>query len=195
MPASGHPARVTLALMGAVIRRGIWNDRGVRPGSGMLSRLSALSSTARAVLLAAVVGFVVVLVAWLMGPGVFAGDAAVERVVTASVSEPTPCTDASARETVTFTDGGKQQSAQLAACGHDKGEELRIAVAAEPEPGEPAVRSAESDTGYSNARRSIGLLLMALACVGGGFYAYLVTRAQRRTTKPPAKPAADAAVS
>ncbi|MGH3433171.1 MAG: hypothetical protein ACRDQB_10075 [Thermocrispum sp.] len=154
----------------------------MRPGSGIVSWLSSLSAMARAVLLAAVVGFVVLLVAWLLGPSLFAAAAEDERVVTASVSEPAPCTDANARETVTFTDGGGRQTARLSACGHDKGEQLRVALSAEPEPGVLTARSAATEAGYSNVRRSVGLLLMALACVGGGFYAYLVTRGQLRRT-------------
>lgn len=151
----------------------------------MLSRLNSLSATVRAILLAAVVGFVVVLVAALSGPGLFTGEDATERVVSATVTEPAPCTNAGARETVTFTDGGRQQTAQLPACGHDKGEDLRVAIPAEPEPGALTVRSAETEAGFSNVRRSVGLLLMALACVGGGGYAYLVTRAQRRASPAP----------
>lgn len=165
------------------MRRGIWNDRGVRRASGLLGYLGSLSATARAVLLAAGVGFVVVLVASLFGPGLFAGDEEPERVVAASVTEPAPCTAAGAKETVTFTDGGAKKTAVLPACGHEKGEKLEVAVPTEPEPGTLTVRSAETEAGYSSVRRSIGLLLMALACVGGGLYAYLVTRAVRRPAR------------
>jgi hypothetical protein len=157
----------------------IWNHRGVRSGSGLLGEVSSLSASVRGVLLAAVVGFAVLIAAGLFGDALFAGPEVAERVVAAKVVEPSSCTEPDATEKVTFTDGGKKREATLSACGHEKGESLRVAVPTEAGPGGLTVRSAESHTGLDGARRSIGLGLMGLACAGGGFYAWLVTRAQR----------------
>lgn len=157
--------------------RGIWNYRGVR------RLVDGLSTTTRALIVAGFVGFVIVLIAWLVGPGLFAGAAPPERVLTASVTEPVPCTAADPMEKVRFTDGGKQREASLPACGHDKGEELAVAVPEAPAAGPLTVRSAETHAGHSNVRTSIGLLLLALGCVGGGGYAFLVSRAERPVRK------------
>jgi len=160
--------------MGAVVSRGIWKHRGVKWATG-------LSATRRAVLLAGVVGLVVLFVAWLVGPSLFAPADEPERVVAATVTESAPCTKADARETVSFTDGGRKQSAQLPACGHDKGEKLMVAVPEDPGEGALTVRVADTDVGVSKTRQNIGLLLMALACVGGGLYAWIVTRKTQRS--------------
>lgn len=157
--------------MGDENRRGIWNYRRVE-------YLAGLSATKRAVLLAAVVGLVVLFLAWMSGPSLFAGAAEEERVVTATVTKPVPCTAAGAQETVRLPD---KRTAKLTACGHEKGEKLSVAVPAEPD-GELTARVADTAVGYNNARQNFGLLLMALACVGGGFYAWLVTR--RQLTEP-----------
>lgn len=120
------------------------------------------------------------LVVWWIGPGLFAGDdGPEERVVTASVSEPVPCTEPDAVEKVTFLHGDQPRTASLHACGHDKGEELAVAVPVSAGPGALTVRSAETDVGYSNVRSTIGLLLVALSCFGGGAYAFLVSQSGR----------------
>lgn len=151
---------------------GIWNYRGVRQPAVQLS------TRTRALLVAGFVGLLIVLIVWWIGPGLFASaDEPVERVVTASVSEPVSCTEPDAVEQVTFLDGDKPRTASLHACGHDKGEELAVAVPESPGPGALTVRSAETDAGHSNARRTIGLLLVALSCLGGGAYAFLVSQA------------------
>ena len=168
--------------MGAEIRGAICDDQGVgspRSGSVILGRVSSASATARGVGLAAVVGLLVLLAAAMLGPQVFAGAAAVERVVTATVAEPASCTESDATETVSFIAGGKKRVAQLQACGHDEGETLKVAIPAELPPGELTVRSAETDAGLNGMRRSVGLLLMGLACLGGGFYASILTRSRR----------------
>jgi len=48
------------------------------------------------------------------------------------------------------------------------------------------VRAANTATGYSDLRQSVGLLLVALACAGGAIYALLVMRddGQRRSILP-----------
>ncbi len=140
-----------------------------------------LSETTRAVLLAGAVGLVVLLTAWMIGPSLFAGADEVERVVTATVTERASCTDPKAAEQVAFTDAGKKHEATLPACGHDKGEKIEVALPNDAGAGPLTVRAAETDAGHSRTRSSIGLLLIALSCVGGGFYAFLFSRTRTRT--------------
>lgn len=147
--------------------------------------LALLTLRMRAILVAFGVGFIVLVFAWWIGPSLFAGPAEPSRVVTASVVEPVDCTASTLVETVTFTDGGGTQQAQLAACGHSKGERLQVVVESTGS-GEVTVRAANTATGYSDLRQSVGLLLVALACAGGAVYALLVMRddAQRRSILP-----------
>ncbi|MPY79146.1 MAG: hypothetical protein GEV04_11760 [Actinophytocola sp.] len=134
----------------------------------------------RAILVAFVVGFVVLVFAWWIGPGLFSGNDEPERVVTASVVKPVDCTASTLVETVTFTDVNGKQRAQLTACGHDKGEQLQVVLTEEQGTGELTVRSADTEVGYSNLRQSVGLLLVALSCAGGATYALLVMRGNSR---------------
>lgn len=138
--------------------------------------LAQLTPRVRAILVACVVGFIVLVFAWWVGPGLFSGTDEPARVVTASVVEPADCTAATPVETVTFIDGEGKREARLRACGHDKGEQLQVVLPQEPGAGELTVRSADTETGHSNLRQSIGLLLVALSCAGGATYALLVTR-------------------
>lgn len=126
-------------------------------------------------LVACVVGFVVLVFAWWVGPSLFAGKEEPARVVTASVVKPVECTASAPVETVTFEDSGGTKQAQLRACGHDKGERLQVVLQQDPGSGELTAQSAATETGYSNLRQSVGLLLVALACAGGATYALLVT--------------------
>jgi hypothetical protein len=135
------------------------------------------STTMRAVSLAGLVGLLVVLATWLLGPSVFAGADEPERVVTAKVTAPAQCDAANAVERVSFADGAQQRTADLPACGHDRGEELKVAVNQDGS----SVHLAETSAGYSNARQSTGLLLIALSCAGGGGYVYLLARSRYRT--------------
>lgn len=126
------------------------------------------------------VGLVVVLLVWLGGPGVFAdGTEPEERVALATVTKPVPCTRQNPVETVRFSVGANQRDATLDGCGHGQGEQIKVAVPLKIAPGPLTVRIAETTTGQHRWRRPVGLLLVALSCVGGGLYAFLVTRAPR----------------
>lgn len=142
----------------------------------MARLLAQLTPRVRAILVACVVGFIVLLFAWWIGPGLFAGKEEAARVVTASVVKPVDCTASAPIETVTFTDVDGQQEARLRACGHSKGEQLQVVLPAEPADGELTVRTADTEIGHSNLRQSVGLLLIALSCAGGATYAVLVAR-------------------
>lgn len=146
--------------------------------------MGGLSETTRAVLAAGAVGLVVLLVAWMIGPSLFAGADEAERVVTAKVTETALCTDPKAAEKVTFADTGKEREAILPACGHDKGEKVEVALPNEAGAGPMVVRAAETDAGHSTARSSVGLLLIALSCAGGGLYAFLFSRTRTRESSP-----------
>lgn len=127
--------------------------------------------------MASSVGFVVLLMVWWSGPGVFAGGRdADERVVSATVVQPVSCTTPNPLETVRFSVGPDQRDAALDGCGHSRGERLEIAVPVKIKPGPLTVRLAQTQEGHHQLRRPIGLLLVALSCVGGGFYAFLVSR-------------------
>ncbi len=131
-------------------------------------------------LVAGSVGFLVVLAVWWSGPGLFAGGSGTDGwVVTATVAEPVPCTEPSAVETVRFSLGGEQREAALSGCGHREGEEIKVAIPADADPvaGPGTVRIADTVEGQHSLRQPLGLLLVALSCLGGGFYASLITRA------------------
>lgn len=149
----------------------------------LVRHLRAIPPRRRVLLVAVAVGFLVVLAAWWAGPGLFAGGSGSEqRVVTATVTEPVPCTQASPVETVRFSLGREKRDATLSGCGHSKGERVEIAIPHEAVAGPLTVRTAEAAEGFHDLRRPVGLLLVALSCLGGGCYAFLVTRA------PPSPP-------
>lgn len=136
---------------------------------------------ARALLVAGFVALVVLLFVWAMGPTLFAeSDAAEERVVTATVTRAVPCDKAGATETVRLQFAGAPRAATLNACGHDKGEELEVAVPVNAGTGALTVRAADTAVGNHDLRKPLGLLLVALSCLGGGTYAFLVTRGSSR---------------
>lgn len=133
---------------------------------------------------AAVVGVAVVALAWWLGPGLFGAgtDRQDARVMTATVTDPVPCTTSGARETVRFTLDGQQRSGMLSACGHDSDERVRVALPAQsatPGEGPVEVGSAVSSSGYSALLGPIALVLLALSCGAGGVYAFLVVRGPR----------------
>lgn len=124
---------------------------------------------------AGIAGFVIVLFIWWIGSGLVATEPADEWVTTAQVTSPARCTADDPVEKVRFDVGDKQRTALLHACGHTKGEQLEVAVPESPGKGALTVREAETEIGHGVARRSLGLLLVALACVGGGVFAFLLS--------------------
>ncbi|WP_329056569.1 hypothetical protein OG738_05585 [Amycolatopsis sp. NBC_01488] len=130
----------------------------------------------------AAAGVLVVLLAWLAGPGLLgitAGD--VGAPVSAEVTKPAPCDRPDAVETVKFTVAGKTHEGTLNGCGHGQGERVDVSVPAElPGQGAVAVQAADTSAGASDARRPLGMALLVFACFSGGMYVRLVLRTPAR---------------
>jgi hypothetical protein len=137
----------------------------------------------------AAAGVLVVLLAWLAGPGLLGiANDDLGAPVQAEVTKPAPCDKADAVETVRFTVAGKTHEGTLNGCGHGQGERIDVGVPEVlPDQGAVAVRAADTSVGSSDARRPLGLALLVFACFAGGMYVYLVLRIPAR---PKPKPAA-----
>lgn len=134
----------------------------------------------RVLMVAGFVAFLVLIFVWWVGPAMFAGAGGPEeRVVTATVTKPAVCTAAAPTETVRLRVGGDKRDAILHGCGHAKGEKLDVAVPVAAGTGPLTVRAAGTETGNHGLRKPLGLALVALSCLGGGVYAFLVTRGNR----------------
>jgi hypothetical protein len=123
----------------------------------------------------AAVGVLVVLLAWLAGPGLLGiANDDVGAPVQAEVTKPVPCDQPDAVETVRFTVGGTVREGRLNGCGHGQGERIGVTVA-EPLPpdGTVTVGAVDTSAGASDARRPIGLALLVFACFSGGMFVYL----------------------
>ncbi|WP_103353263.1 hypothetical protein [Amycolatopsis sp. CA-128772] len=123
----------------------------------------------------AAAGVLVVLLAWLAGPGLLGiGNDVLGAPVLAEVTKPAPCGQADARETVKFTAAGKTHEGTLDGCGHGQGERVEVAVPeALPDQGAVTVTLADTSMGASDARRPLGLALLVFACFSGGMFVYL----------------------
>lgn len=123
----------------------------------------------------AAAGVLVVLLAWLAGPGLLGiGSDVLGAPVQAEVTKPAPCGQADAQETVKFTAGGKTHEGTLDGCGHGQGERVEVAAPeALPDQGAVTVHLADTSMGASDARRPLGLALLVFACFSGGMFAYL----------------------
>ena len=123
----------------------------------------------------AAAGVLVVLLAWLAGPGLLGiGNDVLGAPVQAEVTKPAPCGQGDAKETVKFTVTGKAHEGTLDGCGHGQGERIEIAVPeALPDAGPVAVTLADTSMGASDARRPLGLALLVFACFSGGMFVYL----------------------
>lgn len=133
--------------------------------------------------IAALVGIAVVALVWWFGPGLFGSPHdEQEQVVQATVTLPAPCALEGAQETVHFEVQGTSGNGLLSACGHRRGEQLAITAPSGGTSGLPQVRTADTVEGHSDLRRPVGLGLVALSCLGGGVYAFLVARGPRRHT-------------
>lgn len=124
-------------------------------------------------------GIAIVVIVWWAGPGMFgslssSGGTSAEATVTV----PAACSAANPMETVQFQSGGQQRTGSLDACGHDKGDRVDVTVPSAAGGGQVNVHLADVVQGHSDLRRPIGLALLALSCLSGGAYAFLV---QRRT--------------
>ncbi len=123
----------------------------------------------------AAAGVLVVLLAWLAGPGLLgiSSDAA-GAPVPAEVTKPASCDKPDAKETVRFTITGKVHEGTLDGCGHGQGERVEVAVPdVLPDAGAVTVTAADTSMGASDARRPLGLALLVFACFSGGMFAYL----------------------
>jgi hypothetical protein len=130
---------------------------------------------------AAFAGVLVLATAWWIGSDLFGRAPAPEhRVTRATVTMPAPCSSPGDGETVQFEFEDTARSGILDACGHSRGELLNIAVPVNAGEGLIDVRLAATAPGYSDLRKPVGLVLLALACTGGGIYAFLVVRGPRR---------------
>ncbi|EID53548.1 hypothetical protein SacxiDRAFT_1297 [Saccharomonospora xinjiangensis XJ-54] len=129
---------------------------------------------------AAVMGILIMLGAWWMGPSLFgAGSAQAERrVVDATVTKPVECSNPDAEEVVRFQLAGQTHEGLLSGCGHDQDESVRIALEDDPAEAEGPVEVALAATapGINDLRRPVGLGLLLLGCAGGGTYAFLLAR-------------------
>lgn len=123
----------------------------------------------------AAAGVLVVLLAWLAGPGLLGiSNDDLGAPVTAEVTKPAPCDRPDAVETVKFTVAGKTHEGTLNGCGHGQGERVDVGVPEVlPDQGTVTVRAADTSAGSSDARRPIGLFLLVFACFSGGMFVYL----------------------
>jgi hypothetical protein len=123
----------------------------------------------------AAAGVLVVLLAWLAGPGLLGikNDVA-GAPVQAQVTKPAPCDRPDAVETVKFTVAGKTHEGRLNGCGHGQDERVEVSVPdVLPDQGAVTVTAADTSTGSSDARRPLGLALLVFACFSGGMFVYL----------------------
>ncbi|MEV6642391.1 hypothetical protein [Amycolatopsis sp. NPDC051371] len=136
----------------------------------------------------AAAGVLVVLLAWLAGPGLLGiSNEDLGAPVTAEVTKPAPCDRPDAVETVKFTVAGKTHEGTLNGCGHGQGERVDVGVPEDlPDQGTVTVQAADTSAGASDARRPLGLALLVFACFSGGMYVHLVQRLPARP-KPAAK--------
>ncbi|MGW4483457.1 hypothetical protein ACWEOE_06425 [Amycolatopsis sp. NPDC004368] len=126
----------------------------------------------------AVAGGLVVVLAWLAGPGLF-GIAGAEAgaPVQAEVTKPAACSAGNPTESVTFSLGGKPREGTLNGCGHAQGERVEVGVPVDaPDAGPITVSAADASAGSQDARGPIALVLLVFACFAGGMYAFLVIR-------------------
>ncbi len=135
----------------------------------------SLALTWPTVAIPAAAGVLVVLLAWLAGPGLLGiGNDVLGAPVQAEVTKPAPCGQADAKETVKFTVTGKAHEGTLDGCGHGQGERVEIAVPeALPDAGPVTVALADTSMGASDARRPLGLALLVFACFSGGMFVHL----------------------
>ncbi|MGW4064847.1 hypothetical protein ACWEGE_41630 [Amycolatopsis sp. NPDC004747] len=123
----------------------------------------------------AAAGVLVVLLAWLAGPGLLGiGSGAAGAPVQAEVTKPASCDKPDAKETVKFTVAGKAHEGTLDGCGHGQGERVEVAVPdVLPDQGPAVVTAADTSMGASDARRPLGLALLVFACFSGGMFVHL----------------------
>jgi len=130
---------------------------------------------------AVLVGIAIVTAVWWAGPGMLGtADAAQGTVARATVTVGAECTAPNPRETVEIQVDGRTRTGVLDACGHDGDDRVDVTVPATTGDGEIQVHLAEVVPGHDDLRRPVGLALLALSCLGGGTYAFLVNRGPKQ---------------
>jgi hypothetical protein len=130
---------------------------------------------------AVLAGIAIVTGVWWAGPGMLGITAVAQGpVVEATVTTPAVCTDPNPTETVQFQQNGQTRTGTLDGCGNDKNDRVEITVPSGFGTGSAKVQLADVVQGQSDPRRPVGLALLALSCLGGGTYAFLVLRGPRR---------------
>lgn len=130
---------------------------------------------------AVLIGVVVVTAVWWAGPGILGGASTAQGAVAeATVTTPAACSAANPMETVQFQQGGQARTGMLDACGNDPNDRVEVTVPAGFGNGSTNVHLADVVQGHSDLRRPAGLAMLALSCLGGGTYAFLVLRGPRR---------------
>ncbi|MFI5612365.1 hypothetical protein [Amycolatopsis sp. NPDC051903] len=126
----------------------------------------------------AAAGVLVVVLAWLAGPGLFGiGGADAGAPVQAEVTKPAACSAANPVESVKFTLGGKPREGALNGCGHALNERVEVGVPVDAaDTGTISVTASDTSAGSQDARGPIALVLLVFACFSGGMYAFLVIR-------------------
>ncbi|GAB3586595.1 hypothetical protein GCM10027445_65520 [Amycolatopsis endophytica] len=131
---------------------------------------------------AVLAGIAIVTAVWWAGPGMLGTAAAAQGTTAqATVTRGAECSAPEPQETVEITLDGQQRTGVLDACGHDQDDRVDVRVPAAAGDGDLEVHLADVVTGHDDLRRPIGLALLALSCLGGGTYAFLVHRGPRRT--------------
>lgn len=155
------------------------SPRWVRSPTGIWNHVDVLRWKIFAV--AALVGVAVVTAVWWAGPGILGATTVAQGTVAeATVTTPASCAGPNPMETVEFQQGGQNRTGTLDACGHDKNDRVSVTVPADFGTGSGNVHLADVIEGHSDLRRPVGLALLALSCLGGGTYAFLVLRGTRR---------------
>jgi hypothetical protein len=109
----------------------------------------------------------------LLVPAKVLGDEEPPRPVTATVVETGSCGQGT--DTVEWDANGEKKQAKLDGCGHRKGETVEVVLT-----GHDMVSSAASVPGGLPVGRRLTALLLCLAALAGGFYAFLFRYAPLR---------------
>lgn len=138
-----------------------------------------------ALAIAALAGIAIVVTVWWAGPGALGSLSGIDGTrAEATVTSAAPCNDTTVRETVRFQFGGQNHTGSLDACGHDQNDRVEIMVPTALGSGTVDVHLADVVPGHSDLRRPLGLALLALSCLSGATYAFLVRRGPRRQPTP-----------
>lgn len=131
---------------------------------------------------------VVVVGLWLAAG--FAGSAAAADATTparATVTATASCQGGDTQDTVSYRLDGAAHTAKLDGCGHQRGEQLSVLVSAGSGVVEPSDAAPGNSSGLSHR---VAFLLLIVATVVGGAFAYRFFRTARRrpafTPEPPA---------